>query len=736
MEPTETEASMLELAQQLVVQNAAQFVRAIQARTEATAAEVLQSIHNLLSRASTSNGASVVYEPSASLERVARYASAWTSVAPKHAELRAATSLLLEQAYQTDLNAWPAIAEALCLADPDVASARAEFARMIAPEAAGETPAEERAPELELAIEREVRLLPLEKGATLCRQGEPADALYILLSGRLGEFVSADAGDRLLAEIATGDTAGETELLTGDTRPATIRALRDSSVMTLDYAACRRLIDRYPAFLMALTSVVIRRFRDLQAAKPRQRTAELRTLALLPLTPDVPVHEFARSLARVLAAGGETRHLTRAAAELALEEAGDALLADTYDDRLVGWANQQEARSRFVIYEAESEPNAWTSRCLRQADRVLLLAFGKRRPSDSELVQHLTRDVGLLENVDLALLQDDSAAGPSGTREWLREVQPHDHYHLRLKREDDFRYLARRLLGQAIGLVCGGGGARAFASVGAVQAIREAGLPIDLAGGTSAGSFVAAMCAAGWDRQAMSSIIQEHLSNPRKNQDLTLPLVALSSAKRMTEQLKRVFGTRQIEDLWRPFFCITSNLTRAEMMVHRSGPLWRYVRASCSIPTLLPPLLDGGDLLVDGMLLNNLPADVMSELTRGGPVIAIDVSAKEDAMRGFHYGESVSGFEVMLGKLRHDERRVKAPSIIDIILRTTEVGSLYARKAQAQHATVHVVPPVMDFNISATDQLASIAELGYTSTKAKLADWLADSSEARAYLAA
>ncbi|MBV8087951.1 MAG: patatin-like phospholipase family protein, partial [Chloroflexi bacterium] len=626
-----------------------------------------------------------------------------------------------------------AIRDTLELDRPDIAAARADFAAVVAaaepvtsPDRDGATPSE-----LELAIEGEVRLLAVDKGATVCRQGEPADALYVLLSGRLGELAAGEDGaERLLAEIATGETAGETELLTGDARPATIRAHRDSTLLALEYSACHRLIERYPAFLMALTSVVIRRFREVQAAGPRHRSSELRTLAVLPLSPDVPAHAFAERLAHELGAEGETRHLTRDAAEAGLGEAGDALVADTYDDRLVGWVNEQEARSRFVVYEADPELNAWTNRCLRQADRVLLLAYGRDQPLACPLLRQLLAEGVLLENVDLGLLHGETAAHAAGTAEWLRQVNPRDYYQLRLGRDDDLRYLVRRLLGRAVGVVMGGGGARAFASIGAIQAIHEAGLPIDMVGGTSAGAFVAAMFAAGWDQARMMTIIRETLANPRKNNDYTLPLVSLTSARNLTAQVKRLFGDTQIEDLWRPFFCISSNLTRAEMMVHRSGLLWRHVRASCSVPTLLPPVLEDGDLLVDGMLLNNLPVDVMNDVARGGPVIAIDVSAKEDAAGNYRFDESLSGFQALLGKLRPGG--VRAPSILHVVLRTIEVGSIYARKAQAQHATLYVAPPVTEFSISATHALDPIVQRGYESTKARLTEWLAQSPEARA----
>ena len=69
-----------------------------------------------------------------------------------------------------------------------------------------------------------------------------------------------------------------------------------------------------------------------------------------------------------------------------------------------------------------------------------------------------------------------------------------------------------------------------------------------------------------------------------------------------------------IEDLWIPYFCVTTNITTDMPMAHLQGTAWRYIRASMSLTTFLPPLCDGPNLLVDGGYANNLPADVIKSL--------------------------------------------------------------------------------------------------------------------------
>ncbi|MGH2519287.1 MAG: patatin-like phospholipase family protein, partial [Chloroflexota bacterium] len=628
------------MARQLVLENAAQFVRAIEERTSLVAAEVMQAIRRLLVRGVGKTARVDERRPRITLlpataERLERYASMWASIVPSHVELRATVSLLLERRHGAAVSSLPAVALALSLAEPDVAAARVDFAADVAtfvlslPERPSEPEDDRRV--LEGTVEREVRLVRLTKGQVLHRQGDKPDCFYIVISGRLQVALLDEEGqDQPFAEIDAGGTAGETEVLTDEPWPSTIRALRDSMLVALDSDACQRLIERYPRFLMAATHVVISRLKAYQTAARSAAQPQPRTIVVLPLSQDVPAHQFAAALAGALGQIAPARHLRRQLAEEALEH--DGLMADTYDERLVTWLNEQEARFPFVVYQAEPELNGWTRRCLRQADRIMLLARAKDSPALSLVELQLARapEGELRENVELVLLYDQDVDHPSGTRRWLEPRSVLDHHHARLGNRDDFGHLARRLTGQAVGLVLGGGGARAFASVGALLAIHESNLPIDLVGGTSGGSFFAAACALGWDQERMVEVVRTMMSTRRQTLDYTLPLVSLLAAGKMRRTLETLFGDTMIEDLWRPFFCVTSNLTRAEMMVHRSGLLRHYVRASCSVPTVFPPVLEGQDLLVDGMLLNNLPVDVMSNISRGGPIIAIDVSAKED----------------------------------------------------------------------------------------------------------
>jgi len=182
-------------------------------------------------------------------------------------------------------------------------------------------------------------------------------------------------------------------------------------------------------------------------------------------------------------------------------------------------------------------------------------------------------------------VQRDDCAQPAGTLAWLEKRRVHAHHHLRMRNDQDWRRLVRRLTGRATGLALSGGAARGNAHIGVIRALEEAGVEIDLIGGTSMGALVGALLTMDAPAQRMVDFGRT-FSARRKLLDLTLPLVSFLTSGRVTAVLRALCGEVQIEDLWRPFVCVSSNLTRAEPLVHTTGSLWHALRAStASTPT-------------------------------------------------------------------------------------------------------------------------------------------------------
>lgn len=270
-----------------------------------------------------------------------------------------------------------------------------------------------------------------------------------------------------------------------------------------------------------------------------------------------------------------------------------------------------------------------------------------------------------------------------------------------------------------MGLALSGGGARGFAHVGAIRAIQEAGIPIDIIRGTSMGFIIAAQHAVEWDFQAMLG----NSAQAAKDMifDFTFPLVSLFSGAGLVKGLKRFLGDLNIEDLWLPYFCVSSNLTRAEVMVHHRGKLWRAVQASNAAPGIFPPVLWGNDLLVDGAILSNLPADIL-RARHEGKIIAVDVSPPVDLDGNYDYSESISGWKVLWRKLNPFARKMDIPGIMTILRRSGELASLLNQKQTVDRLVdLYLRIPVERYGLQDYRAANEIIDIGFEWVKNRLA---------------
>lgn len=569
----------------------------------------------------------------------------------------------------------------------------------------------------------EVEWVSLAGGATLFRQGDRADAVYIVVSGRLVAVVEEEDGtERRVREIGRGENVGEIAMLTDEPRTASVRAVRDSEIARLDRACFERVVARDPAAMTRLARMLAGWLKT--SNRPRRSAATVVTIALVPLGRSAPLGDFATALARVLEKIGPTAHLHR---ERIAAEGHDEAAEDESDPsaaaRTSAWLDQVEAAHRFVLYQGHGDSPGWTRRCVRQADRVLLVADAAARPEDAwHEGRALLGPLATREGSELALVQPDGRT-PAETARWLAGRRIAGHHHLRLSSQADLERLARRLTGRSVALVLSGGGARGFAHIGVVQALEEADIPIDRVGGTSMGAVIAAQLACGHGAREMLELNRAWLrENPLR--DLTLPFVSLVTGRGGVKLLHEMFGERSIEDLWMEYFCTTTNLTRSRLVVHRDGLLRRAVRASISIPGIAPPSPQpNGDLLVDGAVLNNLPVDVMIGLG-SGTIVAVDVAPAEDLSVGTSYEEAPSAWQVLLQRVSpFHGGEGRFPSIYRILERTMLVASLAHSERVRAEVDLYLDPPVTGFPMFDWSRLEELAETGHRFALRRIEQW-------------
>ena len=526
-------------------------------------------------------------------------------------------------------------------------------------------------------IAQDSQWLSLPGGATLFAAGDPADALYVVLSGCLGVFSPAERRNRgFVGRVVAGDTVGEMGLISGRPRNAHVVALRDTELARLPADSFNRLFRQHPEAILRIARLTVDR---LESAQSRARTHShaARTFTLLPQSVEVDVGGFAAELVKALSGFGRTELVWNVRA----------------GSHTSHWFHRIESANDFVVYVGDASAGRWSSLCVRQADTLLLLARAESQVGAwASAAPTSPAQPFAPQLAELILIHDGELVRGAAAR-WLASVAPGTpHHHVTSKA--DVPRVARLLTGRGVGLVLSGGGARGFAHIGIVKALREANIPIDLVGGTSMGAILGAGVSLCWTIDELTDRFRRSFVDAKPLRDYTLPFVSLVSGRKVTRLLQRAFGDVTIEDLPLDFFCVSSNLSTGHSEVHRRGELWRWLRASVAIPGVLPPVVHKGELLVDGGTMNNLPVDAMRDLGRG-PVIGCDVGADRA------FTTDIDDVDVPLPwqLMRWMREKKHRPNIFQILWRAGMVNSNAMTAAHREKTDLLLQPPLAQIDM-------------------------------------
>ncbi|XP_013865932.1 patatin-like phospholipase domain-containing protein 7 [Austrofundulus limnaeus] len=610
----------------------------------------------------------------------------------------------------------------------------------------------------------------VEAGRAVYRQGDKSDSTFIVLSGRLRSVIAKDNGKKELAEeYGRGDLIGVVEALTHMNRATTVHAVRDSELAKLPEGALNSIKRRYPQVVTRLIHVLGQKIlgnmqqvngpltgRGLGLHTPLSKwdagnpASNLSTVAILPVSDEVPLTAFTLELQHALSGIGPTLLLT---SDIIKQRLGSAALDSVHEYRLSSWLGQQEDIHRIVLYQSDSSLTPWTQRCIRQADCIIIVGVGEQEPTVGEL-ERMLESSAVRAQKQLVLLHREDGPPPSGTAEWLNmRSWICRHHHLSCPRRvfsrrslpklrelyqrvfekcpdrhSDFSRLARILTGNSIALVLGGGGARGCSQVGILRALNEAGIPVDMVCGTSIGSFMGALYAEDKSSSRMRVRAREWAmgmtSHFKRILDLTYPVTSMFSGASFNYSISSVFKDKQIEDLWLPYFNITTDITASSMRVHTDGSLWRYVRASMSLSGYLPPLCDpkDGHLLMDGGYINNLPADVARSMG-AKVVIAIDVGSRNETSLT-NYGDYLSGWWLLWKRLNPLAEKVKVLNMAEIQTRLAYVCCVRQLElVKDSNYCEYIRPPIDRYGTLDFGKFDEIAEVGYQHGKTLFDVW-------------
>lgn len=544
-------------------------------------------------------------------------------------------------------------------------------------------------PEIAAELERASEPLTLAPGADLLREGDAAQSCFLVLTGRLR---SAARG------FGPGDCIGCAELLSSTSHHSTISALRESRLARIPASAVEPLFARFPKAALGLA-------RSLARHAPAPLEPSHWALVLLGASPRLT--EAAAKLVSALERHGRTLHVTR----------GKRPELDA------AWLEARAREHRHVVLELDPEPSAWSHLALRHADHVVLLAEAGASPAAGPTETALFPSGAAPGQRTLVLVHPDRRRRPTGTSRWLSARRVTSHLHVAADTPADFERAARVLTGRSVAVALSGGGARGFAHIGAIRALREAGIPIDAFGGTSTGAAMGAQAALGLGFDEMLEL-NRRIFSLKPFREVTLPVFSLISGDRVDRGLREAYGDVDLEDLWIPHLAVSASLSSAKLYVHERGPVWRAVRASCSLPGVAVPVLEDGQLLVDGGLINNLPVDLLRE--RGaGHVIAFNASGTGGALGGPPSTSFPSPWQAVWQRLRPGAGASDAPlpGILDILMRSVQLASDGHAREMGELADFHIRFAVERFGLFDVERMREIALAGYEHARPHVAGW-------------
>src|SRR5262245_34448699 len=508
-------------------------------------------------------------------------------------------------------------------------------------------------------IAERVELRRYEAGEVVMKAGEPGDGVYFIRSGEV-KILDAEAahGEHVIAGRGRGDHVGELALVTGQPRSHTVVTALDCELFFLRKAHYDQLMRAEP-----VRGVHLSRLLGARLAHAHHRHPETpRIIALSRALPEGAIPAAGVALAEAIAVETERAVALLELGAISADATSDALeraigLLDSAgslsrDDGLAlgpgvwRFAGQRRETLRdveqpgvlpglldllivafdfVVVAVGPSTPGALMIRVAKQCD-IFLLHVGRERDhlwQADDLLRFFHRDCPSVES-KIAVMAEGRATGDNGGVALDRPVN------FRLPaasagRLDGLahRRIARRVLGIAVGLSLGGGGARAAAHLGVLEVLEREEIPIDVVTGASSGAIIGGGYAMGrglvegierWRRETQVSPFRRY----------TLSKTAVFSDRHLEAILRRLFEDTQVEDLALPFFAVATDLKQAVAVAIDRGPLWLAVRASCAVPGAVAPVTIGDAYLVDGGVADNVPADIAR--VRGARfVIAVDI---------------------------------------------------------------------------------------------------------------
>lgn len=564
-------------------------------------------------------------------------------------------------------------------------------------------------------------LIKLTYGDVLLRQGDKPSAIYLLIHGKLTVSVTTTTNPlKPLGHIDEGEMIGELAALANEPYPYTVKAIRDCIIYKLSQKDFLDLCQRYPSCILEAVQPLISRSNNILQEIPNEDRHK--STVIMPANKHVSMSIFAGKFIDILKQHTDIILFSDYLTEYDTTNDIDALR------QKINHLEENKKLPQIIIYLLKSSHSPLAKIALDKAEKIYLVANALTEPLIDlmlkEYIHKNTVETTLLP--DLIITHPPTTQMPRHTSAWLQLTSFNMHHHVKLDATKHFERLLRFIQGKPYGLVLGGGGTRGWGHIGTIKALCDQEYPIDFIGGTSVGAIIGACYAMRESYEDTYSKFSKIVSTSKNSiswRSVTLPIISIFDSKSFTNANREVFENIFIEDLWLPYFCVSSNLSNYSEEIHRSGLLWEKTRASSSLPGLIPPMLIDGEIHFDGGLLNNLPVDIMWQLIgKKGKVIGVELNSSMQDNHRYSFPPILAFKQAITTKMGMNKDDYKFPRFVDIFMRGLLVGSSAKAKQNGQSATILVNLSLRKFRLLkySHKQAQKMIEIGFVETISKL----------------
>ncbi|MHB1948151.1 MAG: patatin-like phospholipase family protein, partial [Gammaproteobacteria bacterium] len=554
------------------------------------------------------------------------------------------------------------------------------------------------------------------KDQILFKQGDLSKELFLLVSGKVVEFMKTDEDKHFLVnEVLPGQLIGELTALSREPHSMTARAVKKSILLALSSEDFIKLCKKYNSVsLDVINSTLLksRKIIDIMSSKGRRD----KHIVILPANPWTDIRVFFENIHK-------HSHVHK----------DIVVLCDVKESKkrsltaLRKYVDKLDKENKTIVYIIQSYTSDLAKVCfeLEKLDMIYVAATSTSNPKISKELR-VKIDINSYKiKPKLILLHAKKKGFPQHTAKWFKLVHFDLCHHVRIHEKKDWERLLRFITGNAIGVVLGGGGLRCWAQLGAIRALNKLNIPIDAIGGSSAGAIVAGFYALNESFSDMSELrkLSDITSQTVSIKDITWPSISIFDGKNYTQQLQKIYKKMRIENLWIPCFCVTTNLATNRQIISRCGYLWKIIRSSTSVPLIFPPVIVKGKVHIDGGLLNNLPVDVMKTLlSNTGQVIAVELTHANEDPTHYDFPPILPLWSTTFARLGVMHKEYKFPPLIETFLKSLLAGASAKQEENADRADVIVSPDLSAFSLLKVshEEEKKLIRIGYKETLKKL----------------